>query len=57
MLTKSNPGAVGFSPQQAGGRTHYLATEKTIFGFCFVIRFVLEHHPVQGDTLMYLGIY
>ena len=39
MLTKSNPGAVGFSPQQAARTIGGLAIGKNVFGFCSTIRF------------------
>ena len=48
-----NPGAVGFSPQQAALRIHSLAAEKLIFEIFVVIRFVLEGLLVHHDTLMY----
>ena len=56
MLTQSNPGAVGFSSQQAAARMHYLATENSIFEFCFVIRSILDYLKVLDSTLMFLGI-
>ena len=56
MLVQSNPGAVGFSPQQARGRIYYLATDKSISGIYGPIRFVLDHHAVQGDTLRHVTI-
>ena len=57
MLAQSNTGAVGFSPQLADGRIHYLAAEKLNFANCFVIRFVLDILAVHHDTLRYPGMY
>ena len=57
MLAQSNPGAVGFSAQQATLRISYLATEKLNFANCFVIRFVLDSLAAHHDTLRYPGTY
>ena len=57
MPAQSNPGAAGFSAQQATLRISYLATEKLNFANCFVIRFVLDTLAVHRDTLRYPGMY
>ena len=57
MLAQSNPGAGGFSPQQATLRIHYLATEKLFFGIRSAIRFILDSLLAHQDTLWYPGKY
>ena len=57
MLAQSNTGAKGFSPQLADGRIHYLATEKSNFENCFLIRFVLDSLAVHHDALRHSGMY
>ena len=56
MLAHSNAGAVAFLQKLAARSISHPATEKLIFGNCFVICFVFDCLAVHHDTLRYLGV-